>query len=152
MSFNKSEGRNDSSMLKIFRHTHFGPRFLPLILSCATNFQVCIWSRKTASFRTVSSHLLCGLPTDLFLLKLPPKFFLGLKKSSVRNNVTIPLESLYPLSCEWVGPIIFWRTFFKGIDFVHSLFRKSPHFFTILQMRVLHNVTQTLPTDVMTSH
>ena len=116
--------------------------FLPVILFGATDFRFRIWSRETASFCILSSHLLRGLPTDLF----PPlrcsilPFF----------NVNSTLESTYPnmcwkgyiaIHCFWISTLLWMGSSeylsedssFKGTDFVNWLLGKSPYFNTIKQ-------------------
>jgi len=83
---------------------HGLPNFLPPILFCATNFQFQICSRETVSFSTLSSHLLCRLPTSFFLRRFILKSYLTCDC----------LPSLYFLSCTAPHCVLFSTLLVNG--------------------------------------
>lgn len=149
---------------------HGFPIFLPPILFSAADFHFHTWSRASASFSTLFSHLLRDLPTSLLPPKLPLKNPLWNAMVLQIYNVTCQLESLYSDVC-WKRNILlhplqlcilsdspqpllvgrskyFSEDFpFKGISFIHGLFRESSWFTTInhnTTSEVLYNVTRNL--------
>jgi hypothetical protein len=143
--------------------------FLQFCLFYVAVFQFCVWRRLSASFCTLPSHLLCGLPTSLFALKLPPEISFGMHWFSILINVACLLQSLYLDIClkSYIlvhliqlftlsnsphslfvdrSKYLLEDFLFKGIDlFIACLVRVTC--FTIIHqtlwMRVLYSVTQT---------